>query len=57
MEENTNLEIFNIAAVQILINSHEAYWHNINRILIGFPMLVQLVTFVYWSNVVITHID
>ena len=55
--ECPELEIFGLHSVQILIDSHHYYWKRVNLITIGLPMVVQLICFWYWSNIVISNID
>ena len=40
-----------------MIDSHDNYWFKKNLVYIGLPMLLQLITFWYWSNIVMTNID
>lgn len=52
-----DIEFYSLKSVQILIDSHIKYWIRINYIAIGLPLIVQLMVFWYWSNVVLPHID
>ena len=55
--ECPELEIFGLHSAQILIDSHHFYWKKVNLLTIGLPMIVQLICFWYWSNIVISNID
>ena len=51
------LEIFNLKSVQIIIDSHIAYWNKLNYLFVGLPMAFNLLNFWYWSNIVLVNIE
>ena len=57
LKESDDLSLFARKSVQIMIDEHHQYWSS--RIFwgTGFPMIIQLVAFWYWSNIVIINLD
>lgn len=56
LTQSEDLDIFMLKSVQIVIDSHADYWYRINHIFYGLPMLINLVIFWYWSNVVLINL-
>ena len=50
-----DLSIFGLSSVQIIIENHNAHWKKIIFISILMPMIIQLITFWYWSNFVVLN--
>ena len=42
--------------MQIVIDSQMRYWYFINHIFFGLPMVMNLINFWYWSNVVLINL-
>lgn len=55
--ECNDYSVFSLCSIQIIIDSHNRYWRKINLIAIGLPLTVQLVTFWYWSNILLPNYD
>ena len=51
-----NISIFDLKSVQILVDQQENVWKKISIIFIGIPMIIQLITFSMWSNIVLPNI-
>ena len=51
-----NISIFDLKSVQILIDQQNDVWKKISIIFIGIPMVIQLITFSMWSNIVLPNI-
>ena len=56
LEECTNLDLFGLASVQVIIDNHTKYWNKINYGAVGLPIGAQLIVFWYWGNVVLTNV-
>ena len=39
-----------------MIENQFRYWQQLNLLAIGFPIVVQLAVFWYWSNVILIHV-
>ena len=57
LTECDEMELFNLASVQIVIDCHADYWNRINYLFVGGPMILNLFFFWYWSNVVLVNIE
>ena len=55
LTECKDLELFNLKSIQVLIDTHAAYWDRINHIYVGIPMTIQLILYWYWSNIVLPN--
>ena len=56
LAECETLDIFNLKSIQIVIDCHARYWDRINYLFVGLPMMVNLLLFWYWSNVVLPNL-
>ena len=56
LAECENLDIFNLKSIQIIIDCHARYWDRINYLFVGFPMVINLILFWYWSNVILPNL-
>ena len=52
-----NMDIFTLKSVQIVIDCHARYWDRLNYLCVGLPMLINLLVFWYWSNIVLPNLD
>ena len=52
----TELDIFRLKSVQIVIDCHASHWNRINYLCVGLPMLFNLLNFWYWSNIVLVNL-
>ena len=52
-----NMDIFTLKSVQIVIDCHARYWDKLNYLCVGLPMLINLIVFWYWSNIVLPNLD
>ena len=52
-----NMDIFTLKSVQIVIDCHARYWDKLNYLCVGLPMLINLLVFWYWSNIVLPNLD
>ena len=50
------LEIFGLDSVQMIIDKHRAFWRPYNVYGMGLPMCIQLIFFVWWSNIVLPNL-
>ena len=51
------MDIFTLKSVQIVIDCHARYWDKLNYLCVGLPMLINLLVFWYWSNIVLPNLD
>jgi len=51
-----DLELFNNGVIQILLDNHWKYWSFWSRVLVGLPLVIHLLVFWYWSNIVVVNI-
>lgn len=49
--------IFGKRSIQVIIDEHHKIWGNYNLWLIFFPMVLQLLVFAYWSNIIVDSLD
>ena len=56
LEECENLDLFKLPSVQIMIDSQMDYWYNVIGFGLALPLILQLIIFWYYSNVVISHV-
>ena len=56
LTKSKDLNLFSSKSVQIVIDSQMRYWYRINHIFYGLPMVINLIVFWYWSNVVLINL-
>ena len=56
LAECEDLELFNNGVIQILIDNHWEFWRSYSRFSYGLPLVIQLLVFWYWSNIVIVNL-
>ena len=52
-----DVSLFGLASVQIIIEHHEKYWKKRNLLFFGLPLLLQLIIFWLWSNLLLPGIQ
>ena len=57
LKETDDLSLFALKSVQIMIDEHSKFWDKLNFWCFGFPMVIQLSAFWYWSNIVIVNLE
>ena len=57
LTECPNMDFFTSPMIQIIIDHQWNYWFKRSVLLLGLPVILQLVVFVYWSNIVITNVN
>ena len=46
-----------MSSIQIVIDCHASHWDRLNYLFLGLPMLINLLVFWYWSNIVLPNLD
>ena len=57
LKENGSIEIFGKSSVQILVDEQWDRWNFFNNWFRMIPIVLQLITFWLWSNVLLPNID
>mmetsp|Transcript_22986 Transcript_22986/g.28526 ORF Transcript_22986/g.28526 Transcript_22986/m.28526 type:complete len:89 (-) Transcript_22986:976-1242(-) len=52
-----NMEFYSNEVVQMIIDHQWAYWKPRSVWILGFPLTLQLILFLYWSNIVLPNRD
>ena len=56
LEKTSNIELFALKSVQILIDYQWMYWRKAKNLTYGLPILINFLFFWYWSNIVLHHL-
>ena len=51
-----DLKIFSLRSVQIIIDCHYRHWRWLNLKAFGIPLIILLIFFWHWSNIILTHL-
>ena len=53
LDDSTDINLFGLKSVQIMIDSLHHHWSRVNLVFIGIPLVIQLTFFLFYSNFVL----
>ena len=56
LSKTDDMSIFNSKSVQIIIDEQQGRWLNIDYLAFLLPETLQLICFVYWSNIILPNV-
>ena len=57
LDTTDQIELFSLRSVQVVIDHHWSYWRRVNYLAFGLPIVLNLLVFWYWSNIVLPNLN